>query len=75
MRSILDFATYLVEQIHYGLIRIAKGEMDKPFYWYSVLMYICLYKGSTGIRERYELDERIRGSENAYAAMECSCNF
>ena len=43
---IFDFSTYLTEQIHHCLIRIAKGELDKPFYWYSILMYICLYKGS-----------------------------
>ena len=43
MTSIFDFGTYLVEQIHHGLIRIAKGELDKPFYWYSILMtFVCI---------------------------------
>ena len=32
MTSIFDFATYLAEQIHHVLIRIAKGELDKHFY-------------------------------------------
>ena len=29
--------------------------MDKPFYWYSILMYICLYKGSTLIGKDMKL--------------------
>ena len=29
---IFYFSTYLAKQIHQGLIRIAKGELDKPFY-------------------------------------------
>ena len=62
LTSIFYFATYLAEQIHHGLIRIAKGELDKPFYWYSILMYICLYKGSAVlgrdmklVKESYEV--------------------
>ena len=59
MTSIFDFSTYLAEQIHYGLIRIAKGELDKPFYWYSILMYICLYKGSTMIGRDMKLMKEL----------------
>ena len=29
---IFYFATYLAKKIHHDLIRIAKGELDKPFY-------------------------------------------
>ena len=32
MTSIFYFPTYLADQINIGLIRIAKGEMDRPFY-------------------------------------------
>ena len=55
MTSIFDFSTYLAKQIHYGLIRIAKGEMEKPFYWHSILMYICLYEGSVVIGKDMKL--------------------
>ena len=55
LTSIFYFATYLAEQIHHGLMRIAKGELDKPFYWYSILIYICLYKGSTFIGKDMKL--------------------
>lgn len=44
MSSILDFAYYLVEEIHNGLIGIAQGKVNRHFVWYSLLMYICLYK-------------------------------
>lgn len=53
MSSILDFASFLAEEIHNGFIRIekdeethngligiAKAKVDKPFCWYSMLMYI-----------------------------------
>ena len=51
MNSIFDFASYLageylVEEIHNGLIGISKCKVDKPFGWYSMLMYMCLFKGS-----------------------------
>ena len=44
-----------------GLIRIAKGELDKPFYWYSILVYICLYKGSTVIGRDMKLMKESKG--------------
>ena len=34
LTSIFYFTTYLGEQIYPNLIRIAKGELDKCFYWY-----------------------------------------
>ena len=45
MSTILDFATFLAKEIHIGLVGIAKGKVDKPFFGYSMLMYICLHKG------------------------------
>ena len=61
MTSIFDFTTYLAKQVHYGLIRIAKGDLDKPFYWYSILMYICLYKGSAIIGRDMKLVKESDG--------------
>ena len=63
MTSIFDFAMYLAKQIHYDLIRIAKGEMDKPFYWYSILMYIHLYKGSLAIGRDMNLMRESKGAK------------
>ena len=61
MTSIFYFGTYLAKKIHYGLIRIAKGDLDKSFYWYSILMYICLYKGSTIIGRDMKLIKESEG--------------
>ena len=61
MTSIFYFATCLAEKIHYGLIRIAKGEIDFPFYWYLILMYICLYKSSTLIGKDMKLIKESEG--------------
>ena len=32
MSTILDFATFLAKEIHNGLVGIAQGKVDKPFY-------------------------------------------
>ena len=45
MSSIFYFATLLVEEIHTGLMGITKIKVNKTFYCYSMLMYICVYKG------------------------------
>lgn len=45
MSSIFYFASYLAEEIHNGFIGIRKGKVDMPFFSYSFLMYMCLYKG------------------------------
>ena len=63
LTSIFDFATYLAKQIHHDLIRIAKGELDKPFYCYSILMYICLYKGLAIIGREMKLIKELEGVE------------
>ena len=34
MISIFDFASFLAEEIHTGLVGIGKGKVDKPFGWY-----------------------------------------
>ena len=41
---VFDFATYLAEEIHVGLVGIAKGKMEKTFGHYSLLMHIFLFK-------------------------------
>ena len=65
MSSILDFATFLAREIHNGLVGIAKGKVDKPFCWYSLLMHVCLYKGFT-----FFSIGMGRGEESSIA-MEC----
>ena len=61
MTSIFYFATYLADQINNGLVNIAKGEMDMPFYWYSIFMCICLSKGSTFIGKDMKLIMESKG--------------
>lgn len=56
MSSIFDFATPLAEEIHTGLMGIAKAKVDKPFCQYSMLMYICLYKGVTFFSKEMKLE-------------------
>ena len=78
MTSIFYFFTFLTKQIHNDLIRIAKGEMDKTFCWYSILMYIFLYKGSALIRNDMKLVKESEGEKmlvqlwNAHITYEAS---
>ena len=41
---IFDFASYLVEEIHIGLIGIAKSKVEKTIGHYSLLMHMFLFK-------------------------------
>lgn len=41
-----DFAPYLIDAIHEGLIRINNAKVDRPFRWYSLLMHMFLFKGA-----------------------------
>ena len=64
MNVILDFGTFLSHVIHNGLMGIAKGKLDKPFSWYSMLMYICLYKGYDYFSKDMDLEIRREGEKN-----------
>ena len=61
MSSILDFATYLAEEIHNGLIGIAKGKVEQTFCHYSLLMYMFLFKGVTYFGKEMELNREENG--------------
>ena len=63
LTSIFYFATYLAKKIYHNLIRIAKGELDKPFYWYSIFIYTCLYKSSVVIGQEMKLIKESKGVE------------
>ena len=64
LSSILDFATLLAQELHNGLVGIAQGKVNKPFYWYSFLMYICLYRGVTYFSKRMEIEINKDGERN-----------
>lgn len=51
-----DFASYLVQEIHVGLVGIAKGKVEKPFGHYSLLMHMLLFKGVTYFGKEMELN-------------------
>jgi hypothetical protein len=44
---VFDFASYLANEIHSGLVGITKGKVEKPWGHYSLLMHIFLFKGRT----------------------------
>lgn len=63
LTSIFDFATFLAEELHKGFICIVKKDFEKPFGWYSLVMHICLYKGSSAFGRDMVLGKVQEGVE------------
>ena len=58
---IFDFASFLAEEIHTGLIGIAKGNLKRTFGHYSLLMHMFLFKGVTYFDDEMELNREENG--------------
>ena len=58
---IFYFASYLAEEIHTGLVGIAKGKVEKTFGHYSLLMHMFLFKGMTYFGTEMELNREENG--------------
>lgn len=56
-----DFAPYLADNIHEGLLQIKKGDINTLFYWYSILMYMYLYKNADFFAKEMELGRAVDG--------------
>ena len=54
---IFYFSSFLAEEIHNGLVEIAKGKLDKTFGHYSLLMHMFLFKGVTYFGKDMELNK------------------
>ena len=57
------FDSYLVEEIHTGLVGIAKGKVDKNFGHYSLLMHVFLFKGVTYFGKEMDLNIECEGED------------
>ena len=64
MRTILDFSTFLAQEIHNGLVGISQGKVKKPFCWYSLLMHVCLFKGFIYFSKGMEVEVTKDGERN-----------
>ena len=58
---IFYFASYLVEEIHTGLVGIAKGKMEKKIGHYSLLMHMFLFKGVAYFGKEMKLNREQDG--------------
>ena len=58
---IFDFASYIADEIHNGLIGIAKGKVEKTFGHYSLLMHMLLFKGVTYFGKEMKLNREENG--------------
>ena len=58
---IFDFTSYLAEEIHPGLVGIAKGKVQKAFGHYSLLMHMFLFKGVTYFGKEMVLNREHEG--------------
>ena len=58
---IFDFASFLAEEIHMGLVEIAKGNLNRTFGHYSLLMHMFLFKGVAYFNDEMELNREENG--------------
>ena len=58
---IFNFASFLAEEIHTGLVGIAKGRVEKTFGCYSILMYMFLFKGMRYFGNGMDLNREENG--------------
>lgn len=58
-----DFAPYLTDAIHEGLIGIKNAKVDRPFGWYSLLMHMFLFKGVEYFANEMDLLKEKDGEE------------
>ena len=58
---IFHFASFLAEEIHTGLVGIAKGNLKRTFGHYSLLMHMFLFKGLAYFDDEMELNREDNG--------------
>ena len=58
---IFFFSSYIVEEIHIGLVGIWKRKMENTFGHYSLLMHMFLFKGATYFGKEMILNRECEG--------------
>lgn len=66
-----DYASFITDAIHEGLIGIKNGKVDRPFGWYSLLMHLFLFKSGDYFTSGMDLVKE-RWRKNASGIMEYS---
>ena len=56
---VYDYASFLAERIHEGLLNLYVGDTGTPFFWYSLLMHMFLYKNVDFFLEKMELRQEM----------------
>ena len=55
------YASYIVEEIHIGLVGIVKSKVENIFGHYSLLMHMFLFKGVTYFEKEMVLNREHEG--------------
>lgn len=58
-----DYASFIGDAIHGGLIGIKNGKVDRPFGWYSLLMHLFLFKGGDYFASGLDLVKEKEGEK------------
>lgn len=58
-----DYASFIADAIHGGLIGIKNGKVDRPFGWYSLLMHLFLFKGGDYFASGLDLVKEKEGEK------------
>ena len=60
---IFYFSSYIVEEIHIGLVGTIKNKVEKTLGQYSLLMHILLFKGATYFGKEMILNKEHEGED------------
>jgi hypothetical protein len=60
---VYDFSATLAESVHRGLQRLQNNDFSTPFYWYSLIMHMFLFRNADFFAESMEL-KRKNDEEN-----------
>ena len=58
---VYDYASFLAERMHEGLLNLFVGDTNVPFFWYSLLMHMFLYENVSFFSEKIELRQEVNG--------------
>lgn len=72
---VYDYSSFLVERIHEGLLNLYVGDTSTPFFWYSLLMHIFLYKNADFFSEKMELRKEMNGEKLSMQAWSANLSY
>ena len=72
---VYDYASFLAERMHEGLLNLFVGDTSVPFFWYSLLMHMFLYENVGFFSEKMELRQEVNGERLPVQAWSADMSY